>query len=129
MMTIWQDILIASLLVLGAAFALVGSYGLAKLSSFMKRLHGPTKGSTLGVGCILLASMAYFSFAKSGLNLHELLVTLFVFLSAPITAHLLAKAALKQRAAIRPPPPASMPASTPASTPAPVELAKAPPPG
>ena len=109
MMSPWQDIVISVVLVLGAGFALIGSYGLAKLDHFLKRLHAPTKVSTLGVGCILLASMAYFSFSKNGLNLHELLVTLFIFLTAPISAHLLAKAALKRRVGLRPPPP---PAST-----------------
>ncbi len=50
------DVLVALLLVTGAAFALVGSWGLAKLADFFKRLHGPTKASTLGVGCVLIAS-------------------------------------------------------------------------
>ena len=49
-MPLWLDALVAALLVLGGLFALVGSYGLAKLGDFMKRLHGPTKASTLGIG-------------------------------------------------------------------------------
>ena len=119
MMPMWQDILISVLLILGAGFALIGSYGFAKLDSFLKRLHGPTKISTLGVGCVLLASMAYFTFSKNSPNMHELLVTLFIFLTAPISAHLLAKAALKQHPSIRPPPPPSASASAPAPAPSP----------
>ncbi len=57
----WLDMLAAVLVVVGVVFALVGSLGLAKLSDFLKRLHGPTKASTLGVGCVLIASMLYFS--------------------------------------------------------------------
>jgi multicomponent K+:H+ antiporter subunit G len=91
---LWADALIAALLVVGAAFALVGSWGLAKLGDFYKRLHGPTKATTLGVGGVLIASAVYFSVRDGSLSLHELLITLFVFLTAPISAHLLVKAAL-----------------------------------
>ena len=101
------DLLIAALLVTGTAFALIGSWGLAKLADFFKRLHGPTKASTLGVGCVLIASMLYFTFrpGAGGVSLHELLITLFVFLTAPISAHLLVKAALVLEPAARPAPP------------------------
>jgi multicomponent K+:H+ antiporter subunit G len=93
-LSVWADALIAALLVIGAVFALVGSWALARLSDFYKRLHGPTKATTLGVGGVLLASAAYFSARSGALSLHELLITLFVFLTAPISAHLLVKAAL-----------------------------------
>lgn len=98
------DILIAALLACGAAFALIGSYGLAKLGDFMKRLHGPTKATTLGVGCVLIASMLYFA-AAGAPSAHELLITLFLFLTAPVSAHLLVRAAMKLDARLRPPPP------------------------
>ena len=91
---LWADALIAALLVVGVAFALVGSWGLAKLADFYKRLHGPTKATTLGVGSVLIASSIYFSVRGGTPSLHELLITLFVFLTAPISAHLLVKAAL-----------------------------------
>ena len=91
---LWADALIAGLLVTGAAFAVVGSWALARFSDFYKRLHGPTKATTLGVGSVLIASAIYFSVARDAWSLHELLVTLFVFLTAPISAHLLVKAAL-----------------------------------
>ena len=101
------DVVLAVLLVIGAAFTLIGSWGLAKLGDFFKRLHGPTKASTLGVGCVLIASMLYFTFrpGSAGASLHELLITLFVFLTAPISAHLLVKAALVLDPGARPAPP------------------------
>ena len=101
------DIAVAAMLVIGTAFALIGSWGLAKLADFFKRLHGPTKASTLGVGCVLIASVLYFSFrpGAAGVSLHELLITLFVFLTAPISAHLLVKAALVLEPGARPAPP------------------------
>lgn len=103
---IWLDVLLAVLVVTGAGFALIGSLGLAKLSDFLKRVHGPTKASTLGVGCVLVASAAYFTArglsSGEGASLHELMITLFVFLTAPVSAHLLVKAALKLDPTIRP---------------------------
>ena len=52
-------------MLVGAAFALIGSWGLAKLSDFLKRLHGPTKATTLGVGCVLIASALWFALARA----------------------------------------------------------------
>lgn len=87
------DVILALLVLVGAFFTLVGSIGLYRLPDFFMRLHGPTKATTLGVGAILVASALYFSFSD-GLSLHELLVTLFLFITAPVSAHLMAKAAL-----------------------------------
>lgn len=104
---LWLDVLATALVVTGAVFALIGSWGLAKLSDFLLRLHGPTKATTLGVGCVLIASMLWFSVMQGTASLHELVITLFLFLTAPVSAHLLIKAALKMGLAQRPPAPPS----------------------
>lgn len=88
------EILLVALLAVGTFFVLVGSIGLVKLSDFFKRLHGPTKATTLGVGCILVASIGHHALLGDGLGLRELLITGFLFITAPISAHLMAKAAL-----------------------------------
>jgi len=104
MITTVMDVLTAALVLLGAGFALIGSVGLARLPDLFTRLHGPTKATTLGVGSILLGSILYFS-ARQGLSLHEVLVTLFLFLTAPVSAHLIARAALQRhcKSLARPP--------------------------
>ena len=84
-------------------FILVGSLGLVKLSDFFKRLHAPTKASTLGVGCVLLASVGYHWFSDTDPQPRELLITAFLFITAPISAHLMAKAALSLHMAEQPP--------------------------
>jgi len=86
--------ILSALIVIGAFFTLVGSIGLYKLPDFFMRLHGPTKATTLGVGAILTASVLYFSFKTNDISLHEVLITMFLFITAPISAHLMAKAAL-----------------------------------
>ena len=88
------EILVSVLLIVGAAFALIGSWGLAKLDDFYMRLHGPTKATTLGLGAILLASSIHFVSTQSILSFHEVLVTVFLFITAPASAHVLAKTAL-----------------------------------
>lgn len=88
------DIVLSLLILLGGFFTLVGSLGLFKLRDFYMRLHGPTKASTLGVGAVLVASALHFSIKTGDISLHEILVTLFLFITAPVSAHLMAKAAL-----------------------------------
>jgi multicomponent K+:H+ antiporter subunit G len=88
---------ISALILIGAAFALLGSVGLARLPDLFTRLHGPTKATTLGVGALLLASMTHFSSRGGGLTLRELAITLFLFITAPVSAHMIAKVAYKGR--------------------------------
>lgn len=100
----WAEIVITALLVTGAGFALVGSWGLAKFSDILKRLHGPSKATTLGVGCVLVASALYFALLGEP-SLHELLIALFLFITAPVSAHLIVKAAMRLDPSLRPRPP------------------------
>jgi multicomponent K+:H+ antiporter subunit G len=90
----WNEWLIAFFLVGGSTFALIGSIGLMRLPDFFSRLHGPTKATTLGVGGTLVASALYFSMYGDSVSMHELLIMLFLFITAPVSAHLMAKAAL-----------------------------------
>ena len=96
-MSIFAEALISALIVIGAVFLLVGSWGMIRLPELMTRLHAPTKATTLGVGGTLLASIAYFLAAEGTFSVHELLISMFLFLSAPITAHFLAKAHMHSR--------------------------------
>ncbi|MHB8948524.1 MAG: Na+/H+ antiporter subunit G [Rhodoferax sp.] len=88
------EVLLSLLVLIGAGFTFVGSLSLVRFKDFYTRLHGPTKATTLGVGCLLVASSVFFSVTGDGLSLHEILVTFFLFITAPVSAHLLAKAAL-----------------------------------
>jgi multicomponent K+:H+ antiporter subunit G len=103
----WQAVIIVLLLV-GGLFALVGAIGLLRFRDFYMRLHAPTKATTLGVGGVLLASMVA-SAAQGTLSVAELLITLFIFVTAPVSANLLAQAALHRREASVAPPPKDQP--------------------
>lgn len=90
------ELFITLLIVLGSLFLLVGSIGLIKLRELMTRLHAPTKATTLGIGSILFASMIHFVAIEQTPSIHEVLIILFLFLTAPVTAHFIAKAHLHQ---------------------------------
>lgn len=103
-LSLWLDWLLALLVLTGAGFALIGAYGLAKLGDFFKRVHGPTKATTLGVGGVVLAAVLHTSVIAGSVSFKELLIAVFLFLTAPVSAHLLLQAA-KKSAKVEPPPP------------------------
>ena len=105
---LWVQVPAALLLVMGGVFALVGAVGMLRFGDFFMRLHAPTKASTLGVGGVLLASLL-LSWARGQPGLHELLITLFIFVTAPVSANLMAMAALHLRVRSRAPPPPDQP--------------------
>lgn len=96
-MTFALEILLSALLVIGGIFGLTGSYGLIRLKDQMQRLHAPTKASTIGVGTALIASMLHGLMIGTGFSWQEVLVMIFIFVTAPITANYLSKVHLHSR--------------------------------
>jgi multicomponent K+:H+ antiporter subunit G len=96
MMQTLLEILVAATIVFGAFFTVVGSFGLVRLGDFFARLHGPTKATTLGVGSLLIASLLHTASIGGGLQLHMVLIAVFLFMTAPVSAHVMARAALRR---------------------------------
>ncbi|MCC7464310.1 MAG: monovalent cation/H(+) antiporter subunit G [Gammaproteobacteria bacterium] len=94
---LWAVIPATLLLVLGGLLTLIGSLGLLRLRDFYARMHPPTMGTTLGAGSVLLASMITSSALLARPVIHEILITVFVVLSAPVAAMLLMRAAVVRR--------------------------------
>jgi len=90
----WAALLTSFFILLGASVTLIGSFGLFRLKSFYDRVHAPTLGTTWGAGAILLASIVCFSVLQSRPVLHEVLITVFVTVTTPVTLMMLARAAL-----------------------------------
>lgn len=90
------EAVVAGMLLVGAVFTLVGAIGMVRFPDFFMRLHAPTKATTLGVGGVLIASMLT-TWSRGQWGVHELLITLFLFVTAPVSANLMAKAALHLR--------------------------------
>jgi multicomponent K+:H+ antiporter subunit G len=89
----WAAIPAALLLIVAGLFTLIGAIGLLRFRDFYVRIHSPTLGTTLGAGCVLLASMLVTSALSGHLSLRELLITVFMVISAPVTTLLLMRAA------------------------------------
>lgn len=83
----------ASLVVLGALLAFIGSLGLLRMRTFYERIHPPTMGSTLGAGLVLVASMIHFTALESRPILHEILIGVLITFTTPVTYMLLVRAA------------------------------------
>ena len=94
----------AIFLLIGTIFTFVAAIGLLKLNDPMTRLHAPTKAGTVGIGAFLLASVCNAFTFRDG-SMHELLILAFLFVTAPISAHFIAKVNIHRRACVTPPKP------------------------
>ena len=90
----WAALLVALLVLGGAAVTLIGSLGLLRLGTFYERVHSPTLGTTLGTALLILGSMLCFSVLQTRPLVHEVLILIFTSLTTPVTLMLLARAAL-----------------------------------
>ncbi|WP_439103842.1 monovalent cation/H(+) antiporter subunit G [Celeribacter marinus] len=97
---------VAICLLIGSGFVAVGVIGLLKFNDSMTRLHAPTKVGTVGIGALLLASMAH-SFVLGDTSTHEILIMVFLFVTAPISANFIAKVNIHLRSSSTPPAPSN----------------------
>ena len=91
---LWAAIIVAFLLLCGAVVALIGSIGLLRLKTFYDRVHAPTLGTSFGTLLICLGSIVCFSVLRSRPMVHEVLIVVFITLTAPVSFMLLGRAAL-----------------------------------
>jgi multicomponent K+:H+ antiporter subunit G len=107
-MPMWIQGLVGFLLVVGGVFALVGAVGMLRFPDFFMRMHAPTKATTLGVGGVLAAALVV-GWTRGELGLNLLLIVLFLFITAPVSANLMAQAALHLRSPSKAPVPPEHP--------------------
>ena len=89
----WIELLTTASIVVGTLFVLIAAIGLYRLEDFYTRIHAPTKAATLGLAALLFAV---------ALSVHEevvitkaLLALGFVAVTAPVSAHILSRAAYR----------------------------------
>jgi multicomponent Na+:H+ antiporter subunit G len=90
-----MEVLVSGLLLFGLFFLLAGTLGLLRLRDVYSRMHATTKSTTLGVAGVLLAGLFYFRFLGVSSGLKEILILGFLFLTAPVGAHMIARAAYR----------------------------------
>jgi multicomponent Na+:H+ antiporter subunit G len=86
-----RDVLTIFLLFSGAMFCLLGAVGITRMPDLFTRLQASTKAGTLGVGFIMVGAAVHF--AELGVTVRSVMVIAFLFLTAPVAAHMIARAA------------------------------------
>jgi multicomponent Na+:H+ antiporter subunit G len=86
-----KELVCSFLLFSGATFGLLAAVGVLRMPDLFTRMQASTKTGTLGLGCILLGVAVHFADLRVAAT--ALLIVAFVFLTAPIAAHVLARAA------------------------------------
>jgi multicomponent Na+:H+ antiporter subunit G len=81
----------ATLFTIGGIFACLAAVGVARMPDVFSRLHATSKSATLGVGCILLGVAIHFQ--DLGVTTRSVLTIAFLFMTAPIAAHFISRAA------------------------------------
>ncbi len=90
-MNIFLQILIAVLLLAGATLMALAGIGILRLPDLFLRMHASSKGPSLGVACMLIAAAFYFQ--NITVTTKVTLTTAFIFLTIPVAAHMLSRAA------------------------------------
>lgn len=85
-----SEIIIYIVVSLGALFILLAGIGLLRMPDLYLRISVTTKAATLGVGLLLLGTALYFS--EVSITTRAIAIILFLFLTAPIGAHLIGRA-------------------------------------
>lgn len=83
------------LILSGTFFMVIAAIGLLRLPDLFTRMHASTKAVSLGVGILLVATAAYYG--AYGIWTKALLTTVFIFLTAPVASHMIARAAYLTR--------------------------------
>ena len=84
-------VLVAVLLIVGAIFSLLAAIGILRFPDLYTRMHAASKAGTIGSGLLLLAAGVHS--LDVAILIRALAGFFFFVLTAPISAHLLAKAA------------------------------------
>lgn len=84
------DIIVAIIITIGALFVLLAAIGLVRMPDTYLRISASTKAATLGIGLIMLSAAIYFE--SLAITTEALVIVLFIFLTAPIGAHLIGRA-------------------------------------
>ena len=90
-----NEIIVSTLLILGSLFILSGAVGILRMPDLLMRLSATTKVATLGIALVLGAAAIYFGTIEVTSKIIATIV--FVFLTAPISAHMIGRAAYFNR--------------------------------
>ena len=84
------EVILSLIILAGSIFIFIAALGITRLPDMLTRMHASAKASSLGIGLLAIAAAIYF--VNSWVILQSLLIILFIFLTAPISAHMIARA-------------------------------------
>lgn len=87
----WTDMVVSSLLITGCLFMVLAALGALRMPDLPMRMHATTKAGALGVGLIMLAVSLHY--VEAAVTAKALSIILFILLTAPVAAHVIARAA------------------------------------
>lgn len=90
-----SEIIVTVLIFIGTAFSFLSAIGLIRLPDVYTRAHAASKSTSLGVLCILFGTFLYFMLTEGYISIRLILGIFFVFLTSPVVAHLLNRAAYR----------------------------------
>lgn len=90
-----SEVIAGILIISGTMLSLLSSLGLLRLPDVYTRSHAGTKSVTLGLLCILMGAFLYFLIKDGFVSIRLLLGIVFVFLTAPVAGHLIARSAYR----------------------------------
>lgn len=89
-MSLARDLIMVMLVALGSLMILIAALGVLRMPDLYSRLHAASKAATLGISCLALAMILHFEEASVGFR--AVALGLIVFVTTPISAHLLGRA-------------------------------------
>jgi multicomponent Na+:H+ antiporter subunit G len=93
-----NDLIAAALLTGGALLMLLAGIGILRMPDVYTRMQASAKASTLGAGMLLLAVTAHFE--DLDVTVRTLATIAFIFLTVPVSAHLISRAAYRTGAPV-----------------------------
>lgn len=94
------ELVVAAVLLLGVALNVLAGIGLHQFPDVFARMHASTKPATLGLLCILVAAAVSLQNAAAVAKL--LLVVVLQFVTAPVAAHMIGRAAYQAGTELNP---------------------------
>lgn len=89
------EVLVSVMIILGGLVALISAIGALRFPDVYTRSHAASKSSALGVLLVLIGVFLYFAFVDGYISIRLLLGIFFVFLTAPVGAHVICRAAYR----------------------------------
>src|SRR5699024_369849 len=83
------------LIFIGSIISVISAIGIIRFPDIYSRAHAATKTTTLAVLLVLVGAFLYFWLAEMFISVRLLLGILFVFLTAPVSGHLILRAAYR----------------------------------